>query len=328
MKSDSATDLPWQVEVPYDTRQEAIGEAITAFKAAITNKRNGNIQHFEIGFRSKKTMRSQSFRVNKNTLNISTLSLFPTRLKNKKKLRVRKRDQEKIKNEFEKTECNFVITKIRPSEWYLCLPKEKRIPIYENATYKSVFMDPGVRTFQTFYSPDGVCGKIEAPKDLEALGIKHDKLWSLMDRYTSKTKRHMRLRCAKIRKKIKDKIDNMHWQTCSFLCTHFRDIFLPEFKVSQMVTDSKLQSKVIRKMLQLSHGAFRERLIYFAKTKHRSVHLVGEAYTTKTCGQCGALKEMGGLKTYKCPHCSCEIDRDYNGARNICLKLLSKAMTS
>lgn len=331
MESDDkiSSIMAWQKEVPYDTRQEAISEAIAAFKACITNKRNGNIQTFEVGYRSKKAQTSQAFRVNKKAFNLKKISLFPARLGKKKTLRLRKRDKVKLEA-LERVDNNFIVQKTRPNAWYLCIPKNKEVPIYDNAIYKSVFLDPGVRTFQTFYSPDGICGKIGSnfSKSLESLADRHDYLWSVSSKagnVNSKTKRHIRARCAKLRHKLKSKVSDLHNQTCSFLCDTFQKIFLPRFEVANMVLGSPLGSNITRKMLQLSHGAFREKLLAYASSKHREVFLVGEEYTTKTCGCCGSLNHhVGGDKVFKCSSCNLVIDRDYSGARNVCLKLVSK----
>lgn len=323
----------WQKEIPYDIRQGAIADAITSFKGAITKLKQGHIKKFHVSFRCKKRMQSEAFRVNQGALNPTKLSFFTSRLKNKKKIRMRKRDVTK----FMADSCldgDFIILKTKPGLWYLCLPRTKEPPVFENPVYKSVFLDPGVRTFQTFYSPDGVCGKIadnsfdkeNLNKEIKKIADRHDKLWSISDdkEILSKTKKALRRRCTILRNKLKNKITDLHWQTCSFLCDNFQNIFLPPFKVSEMVRGSPLGSDITRKMLQLSHGKFRERLLYYGKTRNRNVYIVQEHFTTKTCGACGHVQEMKGNKVYDCVACSAKIDRDYNGARNIALKFVSK----
>ena len=342
MKSDKNVDeaMKWQKEVPYDTRQEAISDAITSYKGCLTKLRNGTIKHFNVSFRSKKKQTSQAFTVNKNALNLENMTIFPNRLKNKKgKLRMRKRDREKKKLYFDaqkQVDGNFTILKTRPGHWYLCLPQKvnnTKEDKNENdmRSNKSVFLDPGTRTFQTFYSPDGVCGKIGLPKlneELKEISDTHDKLWSVSDkakgRSNKRRKQNLRKRCSLLRKKLKDKVNDLHWQTCALLCNSFKYVFIPHFRVSNMVNGSPLGSSITRKMLQLSHGAFKEKIIYYARTKQCNLSFVNEHYTTKTCGCCGHLQEMDGLKQYNCEQCNTSIDRDYNGARNICLKLLTK----
>jgi putative transposase len=320
-------EMAWQKQVPYDTRHEAIADAIQSFKNSLEALKAGRIRAFDVKFRSKKST-TQSFRVDQRVLNIEKQTIFVQRLKKKSKLRFRKRDVSKYLEDGT-LDGNFMIIRTKPGFWYICLPRTREAPIFENPVYKSAFLDPGVRTFQTFYSPDGVCGKIggdELNSKLQILSNKHDKIWSVSSGkdVASKTKKKLRARCAIIRHKIKNCVDDLHWQTCSFLCNTFQNIFLPRFEVSKMVKGSPLGSSVTRKMLQLSHGKFRERLLSYAKTKHRNVYIVGEEYTTKTCGGCGCLQEMEGNKMYNCQSCGKRIDRDYNGARNVCLKVVTK----
>lgn len=319
--------LTWQKEVPYDTRQEAIADAITAYKSALTNLKRGHITHFTAPVRSRKNT-TQVFKVNKDALNPKNMTIFTQRLKKKhSKLRMRKRDISKFLSD-DTLDGNFTITRVEPGHWYIHLPRSAEKPNVVEPVLDSAFMDPGCRTFQTIYSPDGFVAKVESSQlMLATLAQRHDKLWGLssMRNVSSKTKKHMRNRCAKLRKKLSDRVNDMHWQTCAFLCSTFQNIFLPEFKVAEMVSGSPLGSKITRVMLQLSHGKFRERLKYFAQKTSRNLYIVKEDYTTKTC-VCGKLNDVGGSKIYTCESCGYKCDRDEHAARNICLKLVTMLM--
>lgn len=49
-----------------------------------------------------------------------------------------------------------------------------------------------------------------------------------------------------------------------------------------------------------------------------------EDYTSKTCGNCGYIKNnLGANKIFECDKCKKIFDRDINGARNIYLKYLT-----
>lgn len=201
-----------------------------------------------------------------------------------------------------------------------------------------VSLDPGIRTFQTFYSPDGICGKLgdNIIEPLARMGKKIDKLTSLINKKTNgknelhrRTRRNMRKRCSLLRTKIKNIIYDLHIKVINFLCINFTTILIPNFASSEKVKRKpkiirKINNKTVRNMLTLSHGKFMERLKEYGKRTRTQVIEVEEDYTSKTCGKCGHQKEnLKSAKIYKCIECEYEEDRDINGARNILVKTIS-----
>jgi len=63
MKSDKdlKEDELWQKEIPYDTRQLGLKDLIGNFKSCITNKKRGNIDKFQVGFKSKRNLNQVFF---------------------------------------------------------------------------------------------------------------------------------------------------------------------------------------------------------------------------------------------------------------------------
>ena len=94
-----------------------------------------------------------------------------------------------------------------------------------------------------------------------------------------------------------------------------------------MPAGKALQIRLRHSTLDLqSHHRFKQRLLANKAREYPwcKVLIVDEAYTSKTCGMCGHIHQsLGGNKVFRCPHCSFEIDRNVNGARNILLRFLT-----
>ena len=83
-----------------------------------------------------------------------------------------------------------------------------------------------------------------------------------------------------------------------------------------------INKKVVRQMLTWRHYDFKRRLLDKAREyPWVKIVIVGEEYTSKTCGWCGVLHTtLGGNKTFHCKSCGTAVGRDINGARNIFIK--------
>jgi len=293
-------------------------------KSALTNKRRGHIQRFDVGFKKKKNPR-QVFQVDRDAFDPATRIMFKRRRAGGK-LRTRRRDVSKLLADGGVT-GDFVVQLVRPGRWYLCLPKLKpprELPVFSNPVYHSVFVDPGVRTFATLYSPDGVIGKVgdRYHEVLEPLAVKIDRLQEVMSRTSHRRRWGMKRRVRRLRHRLGCLVDALHHAACTFLLTMFQFVFIPKFDAGRMgqLPGRRITCKVTRRMMTLAHGRFLERLQASARTKQRTVVIVSEAYTTKTCDMCGTIKDnVGGASIFRCDACGHVADRDVHAARNIAL---------
>jgi putative transposase len=205
--------------------------------------------------------------------------------------------------------------------YFLIIPQRRPVYIPENQRINAVALDPGVRTFVSFYS-DGLHGKVGEGdfKRIYRLCLNLDKLYSKISKAKCEQKRNLRKAAERIRWKIYDLIDDLHKKTANFLCKTFDKVFIPTFETSQMVT--KLNSSVARNMLTFAHYRFKQFLK--AKGAEYSCKVIecNEAYTSKTCSYCGKIHKIGSKKRMKCD-CGAKVDRDLNGARGIYLRALA-----
>lgn len=277
----------------------------------------------------------QSFGIVSRSIDIKERIIFPRRT-NHDQFGLSDKDYNKVKNEIV-GDSRIVC---RPhNKWYLCLSL-KRKPELSNKPYNVVALDPGIRTFQTFYSSDGLVGKLgeDVHKKLFSIGKKMDKIISKRDKLKHKTKQEkfknkrtkhrMNKRLEKLRTKLKNLADDLHHKTANYLTTNFKNIIIPNTNVTNMIKKDKrnIGKQTVRSQLMLAHYKFREYLKWLAKSRGNQVIEVSEAYTSKTCGKCGHVNsELYGNKIYKCPNKNCDyiLDRDIHGARNVLLRMLT-----
>ena len=207
------------------------------------------------------------------------------------------------------------------SRYFVIIPQKRLYQVPENQRLDAVALDPGVRTFMTFYS-EVLHGKIGEGdfQRIYRLCLNLDKLMSRISKAKCKQKRRLKQAAERMRWKIWDLIDELHKKTANFLVRNFDRIFIPTFETSQMVI--KLASSTARNMLTFAHYRFKQYLKDRGQQAMCEVVEVSEAYTSKTCSYCGTQHKIGSRKVMKCD-CGATVDRDLNGARGIFLRALS-----
>ena len=302
-------DLPdWAEETPYQVKSVAIRDACIAVREAKKKcKETGIFQ--SVSFKSKKKP-SDSIFIPKTA--IKSRGVYHTMLGNLKM-------SESIPDNI----CDSRLVK-KNDKYYLCVsynaPKQKR-----KSSGSVVALDPGVRTFLTYIHEHGF-GWLghHAINRIQRLCSYLDDLLSRASKAKKQSRKNMRRAANRIRKRIRNLVDELHYKIARYLVDNFDIILLPTFETSDMVMRGKrkLRKRSVRQMLTLSHHRFKKFLKQKAKENGCKVVDVCEAYTSKTVSWTGeVVNNLGGKKVIK-DRMSLTMDRDLNGARGIFLRAL------
>jgi len=298
----------WCNEVPYQIKSKAVKDACTAVREAKRKyKKTGQIQR--VKFRSRKDL-IQSCYIPKSA--ITAKGIYHTKLGKlaySQKLPGQVCDSRLMSNN---------------GNYYLCAAHKVAKSPAENQG-RVVALDPGVRTFVTFFSETSI-GKIGHSdfSHIQRLCQHLDNLKSKISKANGGQKRRMRKAARRMVIKIQNLISELHHKTARFLVDNFDVILLPTFETAQMSKKGsrRIRSKTVRNMLNFAHYRFKEFLKHKAKETGKIVVDVCEAYTSKTVSWTGELVNIGGSKIIKSKVDGRTMDRDINGARGIFLRAL------
>ena len=139
----------------------------------------------------------------------------------------------------------------------------------------------------------------------------------------------MRRAAGRMRLRIENLVRELHRQAARFLVNSFDVILLPTFETSEMVERCRrrIRSKTVRNLLNLAHYKFKLFIKNKAAETGAVVLDVDEAYTSKTVSWTGeVLENLGGTSVVVAQDGE-RMDRDYNGARGIYLRVLGDTPT-
>ena len=279
------------------------------------NKSRGSRQDKDfahVGFRSRKNPR-QSFTVQANC--VSDMGIYRSKLGDM-------RMAEKLPTPENRNICRL---SMRYGQYHMSVPYDEKLPPERENQARVVALDPGVRSFLTWYSADSV-GKIGegAFFRIQRLCERLDDLLSRAAKSPSRKRRNMRRAVNRMRLKVENLVAELHRQAARFLVNNFDVILLPTFETSEMVERGRrrIRSKTVRNLLSLAHYRFKLFVRHKAAETGAIVLDVSEAYTTKTVSWTGeVLENLGGASVVVAQDGE-RMDRDYNGARGIYLRAL------
>jgi putative transposase len=310
IRKDLKKNVPeWAKEIPSHLIDYAIKEASNAFSNSMAKFKKDK-KRFNLKYKSKKNSVRETIQIEKCYFSKRENTIFKTFLGKHIK------SSESFKN-LNKLDATLTYHR-RLGTWTLNIPYDKKRKKV-NQTDNMCALDPGIRTFMTMYSPTEVVQfGTDASEKMYKISKEMDIIQSSMTNTNHLRKRDLIKALHRKIKKIQNMKNDLHWKTINYMTNKYKKIILPRFETSIMVRN--LTHEMSRKMCTFSFYKFKSRFIEKCIDKGVELIIGTEEYTTKTCTNCGNIKNVGNAKIYNCSNCKKEIERDINGARNIYLK--------
>lgn len=324
-------------KIPYDVKDGAIREFMTALKTQKKLVKEGKRKFFYMKYRKKKS--NQNIVINHKHLkfqNNHIFSCFPS-FWGKTEYFTCKENIQKYKISHD----TRLIWAKNSNTFYLSIPIDKEIQ--ENKNGKTIALDPGLRIFQTTFDTEGNCemiGRGDYYKKIKPLvdiaermrqGNKREfqngkKIFRKVK--NSKEQRGLIKKAQQIEDKIKRLLVDMQRKVCKKLCSSYKTIILPKFETQNMtekrnskrIWKRKIGKQTSQGLSRMSHYQFQQLLIAKGEEYNTNVIIGNERNSTKTCTHCFAINEdIGSSSIFSCKTCNKVFHRDINAARNILL---------
>lgn len=211
----------------------------------------------------------------------------------------------------------LTVTKDKCGEYWVTIITDDGLPCPSKAKIDkktSVGIDLGIKDFAIL--SDGT--KYGNPKFLEKDEMKLKNLQKRFSKSMKGSKRHerLRLKIAKLYRKISNKRENFFHNLTHILINNYNTICLEDLNIEGMMKNHKL-SKSIQ---SASWSEFIRQLTYKSEWYGKNLIFIGRFEpSTKMCSVCGYINKDITLKDreWVCPKCGSHHDRDVNASINI-----------
>ena len=289
---------------------QSINDMITAFDKFF--KLHTGYPKFKSKHNNKQSCRFPSDAISRRN-NYTTYKLSLANIKN-----IKFRCSKKYAEYLQKNKANIrqaTLTKLPCGEFYLS------ILVDGNLTHKGVKdtdncigIDLGVKDF-VITSEGEVFNNLHFKKN-ETIKLKNIQRQLSRKQKGSKNRNKVRIKLAKVYKKINDKKQYYLHEVSNTLINENQVICMEDLNVKGMVKNHKLAESIS----EMNFGEFKRILEYKARWYNRKLVFVDRFYpSSKTCCHCGyKYKNLTlSVREWTCPQCNTNHDRDINAAVNI-----------
>ena len=264
---------------PYDILTDEVRIFFSNLKSCVTNKKNGNIKHYEL--KTKNTSKSQSIFIPKTSFKSD--GFYISHLGKMKGI-------DKLNISLSNINDSRLIIDKKNKKYYLCVPYQEQIKDKKDKI-RVVSIDEGEKIFLTYFSEIGygyigkdirkkilpieekirryqriLSNKENDCKVINGKVLREEKLEKIKKKYLKKGKkfernklrvnsnlrnrRHIKNKINKCYKKIKNLVKELHNKTALYLVKNYERILLPKFETRQMVKNKKYTKEYFNNVLE------------------------------------------------------------------------------